>query len=111
MITLLKKTAVLTVILLVAIPLTFCTGHLRLLEVRLRGAACDGDIGKVENLVMRGVNVNATDGLGYSALIDAEACRRHDNLIESRVQMIELLIEKGAAVNLRSGDGSTALMY
>jgi ankyrin repeat protein len=40
-----------------------------------------------------------------------EACTRHDDLTQSRVQLVELLIAKGAAVNLQAHDGSTALMY
>jgi len=83
----------------------------RLSTAHLRDAACHGDIRKVENLLNLGVDVNATDGLGYSALIDAEACTLHDKLTESRVQLVELLISKGAVVNHRASDGSTALMY
>lgn len=72
-------------------------------------AACEGNIEKTTTLLKVGANVNATDGRGYSALIDAEACKRHDD--PTRVQLVELLIANGAAVNHRSGDGSTALMF
>ena len=66
-------------------------GLLRALAARFRSAACDGDREGEESFQL-GANVNATDGLGYSA------------------QLVELLIAKGATVNLRSGNGSTALM-
>jgi ankyrin repeat protein len=109
MINLLKKAVVVAVIVIVTVALILCTGCSGLLAAHLGGAACDGNIRKAENLLTLGANVNATDGLGYSALIDAEACKRHDD--PTRVQLVELLIAKGAAVNLQSGDGSTALMY
>jgi len=72
---------------------------------------CDGDIRKAESLLDRGANVNVTGIQGSSALINVEACTRHDDLTQSRVQLVKLLIAKGAAVNHRDGDGSTALMY
>lgn len=83
----------------------------RLSTAQLRGAACDGDIRKAENLLNLGADVNATDGQGNSALIFAEACTRRDKLTESRVHLVELLISKGAVVNQRANDGTTALMY
>src|SRR2546421_5954513 len=76
---------------------------------KLRGAACDGDITKAANLLRRGANVNATDILGNSALTYAEGCKRHDD--QTRVQLIELLIAKGAEVNHTDNDGATTLMY
>src|SRR5437899_11272216 len=72
---------------------------LALLNADLALAACNGDIQKVENLLNRGADVNATGGLGSSALIDAEGCGYHDRQTKSRVQLIELLIAKGAEVN------------
>src|SRR2546427_10856292 len=95
----LKQTLVIAVILFLAVALILCTGCSGLLEADLRLAACDGDIKKVTNLLKRGPNVNATDGLGNSALTFAEGCNRHDDLTESRVQLIELLIANGAAMN------------
>jgi ankyrin repeat protein len=108
-ITLLKKPVVVAVMVLGAVALTLCIGCSGSLEAKLRLAACDGDIRNVETLLKLGVNVNATDGMGYSALTSVEACKRHDD--PTRVQLVELLIAKGAAVNYRDGDGSTALMF
>src|SRR5260370_40802223 len=58
------------------------SGFSGLLEAELRHAACNGNTRKVKQLLRLGINVNATDGLGYSALIDAEACRRHYDLCD-----------------------------
>src|SRR5712692_9771802 len=109
--TLLKRTTLVAVIVVAAVALILCTGCSGLLESDLRLAACDGDIKKVTNLLKRGANVNATGVQGSSALISAEACTSHDDLTQSRVQLVELLIANGAAVNHRNGDGRTALMY
>jgi serine/threonine-protein phosphatase 6 regulatory ankyrin repeat subunit B len=107
----LKRTILVAVISVVAVALILCTGCSGLLEAQLRGAACDGDIKEVTNFLKRGADVNATDGLGNSALIFVEACRRHDDLTQSRVQLVELLIAKGAAVDHQDDDGANALMY
>jgi ankyrin repeat protein len=80
-----------------------------LLEAHLRSAACLGNTGKVKRLVMLGVNVNATGDDGDSALIAVEACKA--DVVTSRVELVELLITQGAAVNLRNNEGRTALMY
>ena len=109
MTTLLKKIVVVAVIAFVAGALILGTGCSRSLEAKLRGAACDGDITKAKNLLKPWVNVNATDVLGNSALTYVEGCKRHDD--PTRVQLVELLIAKGAAVNFRDRDGFTALMY
>src|SRR5215216_5044797 len=79
-----------------------------LLEAHLRSAACLGNTGKVKQLVMLGVNVNATSDDGDSALVAVESCKGD---VTSRVELVELLIAKGAAVNLRNSEGRTALMY
>jgi ankyrin repeat protein len=107
----LKQTLVIAVILFLAVALIFCTACSGRLEVELRHAACNGDINKVSNLLERGADVNATNPVGSSALTFVEACTRHDDLTQSRVQLVELLIAKGAAVNHQDEDGATALMY
>jgi ankyrin repeat protein len=109
--TMLKRTILVAVIVIVTVALMLCTGCLRPLEAELRLAACDGDIKRVTNALERGANVNVTGIQGSSALISVEACTRHDDLIQSRVQLVELLIAKGAAVNHQNDDGRTALMY
>jgi ankyrin repeat protein len=80
-----------------------------LLEAKLRTAACKGDIRRVSLFLDFGVDVNATGSDGHSALIDAETCKLHDD--PTRVQLVELLMAKGAVVNLRSSDDRTVLMY
>lgn len=79
------------------------------LEARLRLAACQGDTKKVEQLLWLGVNVNATNDEGGSALMLVEACK--GDVVTSRVELVELLIAKGAEVNLQNSEGRTALMY
>lgn len=100
------------------VALILCSACSRLLEARigklnadLRLAACDGDIKKVENALQRGANINSTGLQGSSALIDSEGCGLHGLLTKSRVQLIELLIAKGAEVNQQDDQGHTALMY
>ncbi len=105
-----KEKVVVAIIILWSAVLLMGSSCRRLSTAHLRSAACDGDIKKATNLLELGVDVNATDGLGYSALIDAEACARHGDLTQSRVELVELLITKGAVVNHRASDGSTALM-
>lgn len=79
------------------------------LEARLRLAACQGDTKRVEQLLWFGVNVNATNDEGGSALMHVEACK--GDVVTTRVDLIELLIANGADVNLRNSEGKTALMY
>lgn len=109
--TLLKRTTLVAVIIVVTLALILCTGCLRLLEADLRLAACHGDIQKVTKLLERGANVNVTGLQGSSALTSVESCTLHDDLTQSRVQLIELLIAKGATVNHQDDDGATALIY
>lgn len=109
MITLLKKSVAVSVIAFVAVALILSTGCSRSLESKLRLAACDGKITKARNLLKPWVNVNATDGGGNSALTYVEGCKHHDD--PTRVELVELLVAKGAAVNFRDGNGCTALMY
>jgi ankyrin repeat protein len=107
MTTLLKRTILIAVILVVAVALLSCTRYSHSLEVSLYVAACDGDLSKTKTLLMLGANVNATDVRGYSALMIAEACTTRPG----RPELVELLIAKGAEVNLRARDGRNALMY
>jgi len=107
----LTKTTVGAAIVMMAVALVLSTACSRLLDTQLREAACGGDIKKAEEFLKRGASVNATDPLGNSALTFVEACRRHDDLLESRAPLVELLIAKGAEVNHQDRDGFTALMY
>ena len=104
-----KRTALVAVIVVVAVSLILCTGCSRLLEADLRLAACDANLKKLTGLLGRGANANATGVQGNSALTSVEACEERDE--PTRVQLIELLIANGAAVNHQDDGGRTALMY
>jgi ankyrin repeat protein len=91
--------------------LILCTACSGPLELDLRLAACKGDLNRVSKLLERGANVNATGVQGDSAITSVESCTRHGELTQSRAQLIELLIAKGAAVNHQDYEGRTALMY
>ncbi len=58
----------------------------------LRRAAEEGDIEKLKSLIEKGVDVNAKDKEGYTAIYDA-AARGHKDVVE-------LLINKGAEINI-----------
>lgn len=64
-------------------------------------AAKKGKLGKVLSLLHSGVNVNARDCIGYSALYVAS--------IYGREKVIALLLRKGADVHCRGCGGKTAL--
>jgi hypothetical protein len=61
-----------------------------------------GSFSTVQSLLQRGVDVNARDELGNSALNRA--------LIHGYLDMAKLLIDKGADLDSRNKDGNTALM-
>ena len=104
-----KEKVVVAIIIFGAAALLMGSSCRRLSAAHLMSAACDGDIKKATNLLELGVDVNATDGMSNSALTLAEGCKRDDT--PSRVQLVELLIANGAAVNLQARNGRTALMY
>lgn len=66
-------------------------------------AALDGHTDEVQALLDKGVDVNAVDKRGSTALMVA-AWKGHSDIVK-------LLLDRGADVNLKKGDdGSTALM-
>ena len=107
MIALLNKRCLLLIIVTMGFTLLSCTRHSPSLDASLHVAACVGDITKTRMVLWGGANINATDSRGYSALMDAEACTTRPG----RPELMELLIAKGAAVNLQARNGRTALMY
>ncbi|MFO0701867.1 MAG: ankyrin repeat domain-containing protein [Nitrospira sp.] len=70
-------------------------------EERLRQAAAEGNLLRVETFVSQGVNAQATDARGITPLHLA-AKNGHRNVVA-------LLLERGAAVNPESQDGLTPL--
>ncbi len=104
-----KEKVVVAIIIFGAAALLMGSSCRRLSAAHLMSAACDGDIKRATNLLELGVDVNATDGMSNSALTLAEGCKRDDT--PTRVQLVELLIAKGAEVNHRESDGHTALMF
>lgn len=71
------------------------------LEDRLRTASRKGDVITVRGLLARGVNVDAKDDKGLTALMYAA---------NGHVAVLQLLLAKGANVGARERDGNTALM-
>ena len=69
---------------------------------QLHAAAADGNLVGAMQLLQRGVDVNARDPNGYTALT-AAAVYGHRNVVK-------WLLGKGADVNAASMDGMTALM-
>lgn len=59
-----------------------------------------GDLNEVKSLIESGVDINAKDTFGYTALICASAC--------GHIEMLQLLIENGAAI--KSDSASVAFI-
>ena len=106
-----NQSVVIAVVLFVTAALILCSACSLPTEVDLRLAACKGDVVKVSQLLERGADVNGIGVRGDSALTSVESCTRHGEITETRVQLIELLIARGAAINHSDEDGRTALMY
>lgn len=66
-------------------------------------AALDGDMQTLKSEVLAGVNVNAADSIGRTALMLAA--------FDGHTDLVEFLIAHGAAVNARDITDRTALMY
>ena len=61
-----------------------------------------GNVGKVEEAIKDGANVNAKDNDGNTALMWAA--------YNGHTERVKLLIEHGANINAKDNDGETALM-
>ncbi len=66
----------------------------------MRAAVWDGNLAKVQDLLDRGVDINATDGRGRTMLMHAAMLGRTD--------MIQSLLKAGADVDIKDKDGRTA---
>lgn len=77
-------------------------------EAHLRMAAQAGDIKVIQELLAEGVDVNATDGAGLSALHYAPQWLPHLK-DKDYMGVARVLVEHGAAVDLDPGNGQTPL--
>jgi hypothetical protein len=66
-------------------------------------AAATGDIGKIERLLACGLDINSSDRLGYTALLEA-ICFGH-------YEMVELLLQHEADVNRKVTHGGATLLH
>lgn len=73
-------------------------------EMDLIRAARNGDILEVRSLLNMGVDVDAKDNNGETALITASSP------YQGNIAIIETLIKRGANINAKNNDGWTALM-
>lgn len=74
----------------------------RMMLTPLMRAAGNGDLSSVEDLIVKGANVNAADSDGYTALHYAAHC--------GDVRVVQALIAAGANVNSRTSEGVTPLI-
>ncbi len=70
----------------------------------LMRAAGDGNLEMVNSLIAKGVDINATDGDGYTPLMYAAGSGGY-------LEIVKLLLDKGANINTKSADGETALTW
>lgn len=76
-------------------------------EKELRAAVGRADIKKIKELIAKGVNVNAQDKYGVTALHYLDnAIRTYPNDIS---EIIQLFINAGASVNIKDRDGKTMM--
>jgi hypothetical protein len=68
----------------------------------LQQAAADGDLKQVKALLKKGIDVNGTDGAGWTPLMRAANA--------GHLEVVRLLLERGADVSRPSKNGFTPLM-
>lgn len=84
----------------ILIPLSACE---QTPEQKFVEAAKLGDADSVESCLAAGMNVNAADREGRTALMEAAS--------HSQFEIVKTLLAKGADVNVKDKQGKTALMY
>lgn len=85
----------------IALPIAQADDHQNSSKAVVLQAARSGDA-ELKALLSRGVNINATDDDGETALMEAADSRN--------VETVRVLIANGANVNAADEDGETALM-
>ncbi len=73
------------------------------LDKQLAKAIANGDAKKVKTILDQGVDINAKNKEGETALMIAS--------IEGRLKILELLVARGADLNVKDESGATALLY
>jgi len=94
--------AVVTAMLTAMTILIFCPVVHGDQDAALIEAVVKNDLTQVQSLLEKGVDVNAKDNVGVSALIGTS--------FEGHLDVAKLLVEKGADVNIKSTNGDTALL-
>lgn len=69
-------------------------------EDDLRKASAKGDIKGVKDALAEGADINSTDKFGFTALMVASNF--------GRLEVVKLLVDKGADANVKTGEGATA---
>ena len=72
-------------------------------EEKLRAASEKGDLAEVRRLLNEGVDVNCTNDIGWTALLEAS--------YYGHVDIVKALLEKNAKIDLQDNYGNTALTY
>ncbi len=81
------------------------------LDQRLRHAVRTGDVRTARRALALGADPSATDKLGRNTLIVAAWAPRSSYDDDERAAVVELLVERGVAVDVQDHSGRTALSY
>lgn len=76
----------------------------------LMRAAYEGDLKRMQQLISGGADVNEVNSVGFSALFYAAGATRMAPKPKGSADAVKLLLKNAAKVNIKSGNGYTALM-
>ena len=79
------------------------------LSYRLFIAIKENNFKKASNVILKGANVNCTNFIGGTPLI--EMCRSKEHDEQQRTTFVKLLLENGADISISDIYGWTALLY
>ena len=102
----LKATLSILIVILLALITNYSSLEQYASEAPLIKAVLNNNISEVEKVLAEGANINQQDEKGYTALI--WACMTSSD--EKCREIAKLLIDKGADVNIKANNGSTALI-